>query len=162
MVILKIVQGDLLDAKEKYICHQCNCNTKKAKGLSKYISDKYSWANIYARRSKVPFVPDTPGKVLQLVHPNQKDYKHTILCFMAQWLPGKPNAYKHCYSTTYDDTYENRKKWFKDCLAILDFNKFDTVAMPYLIGCGLAGGKWDDYKQLLDNCSTCIVLYKLN
>jgi hypothetical protein len=33
--------------------------------------------------------------------------------------------------------------------------------MPYKIGCGLAGGNWEIYKKMLEECSTKIVLYSI-
>ena len=299
MVIIDTIKGNLLDSNETYICQQCNCNTIKAHGLSKSISNKYTWANIYKIRPKKhnnsTTHPDEPGTIIELEHPNNH---HKVLCFMGQWLPGKPRVYKNKYSTTYilpennvfkgpvlpvtgkyttkdqlksnmancfigrgsprsstqkysnawgehsnkgyysvndivfvsaegnrkhrasvdeneldkalaaraviiadekisrdsfynigereifervtaanyieypcdsghwfppnyDDSYENRKLWFKNCLEILDENPYNRVAMPYGIGCGLAGGKWSEYKKMLDECSTNIIIYQL-
>lgn len=165
MVVIETKKGDLLDATESYICQQCNCVTIKSHGLSKSISDKYSYGDPYKNRSKktanTTSQPDTPGTIVKLQHPKEPNNHHIILCFMAQWGPSKPNRYKHYYSSTYEDNYENRKKWFKECLDILDKTKYGLVAMPYGIGCGLAGGIWNEYKKMLDECSTKIVLYQL-
>ena len=51
MVILNIIDGNLLDAREKYICHQCNCLSKTSYGLSKSIANKFKWADIYKIRA---------------------------------------------------------------------------------------------------------------
>ena len=306
MVIIDTIKGDLLNSKKSYICQQCNCHTIKAHGLSKYISDKYFWGDLYQTRPKKSANstthPDEPGTIIELEHPTDPSKFHTVLCFMAQWCPGKPKAYQR-YSTTYDlpvlnsfkvtrprlpitgkytfkdqkksdmanlfigrgsitsstnkyfnvwnklgtanigkytssdivfisaegsrkgrlsldnnevnkaldaraiiiaderksressynlgereilnllqsanyieypkesghwfppnydDTYQNRKKWFQECLDILDENNYGTVAMPYGIGCGLAGGKWAEYKKMLEECQTKIVLYQLS
>lgn len=77
---------------------------------------------------------------------------------MSQFGPSKRNNAKFCYKCIYKDTYEERKKWFQDCLDILDENNYTVVAMPYGIGCGLAGGKWKDYKDMIEKCSTKIIL----
>ena len=68
-MIIKIIKGDLLDAKEFYICQQCNCVTVKSQGLSKYISEKYSWADPY----KIRLEHDEPGTIVELKHPSQQD-----------------------------------------------------------------------------------------
>lgn len=47
-----------------------------------------------------------------------------------------------------------RKKWFQYYLVILDHNNLETLAMPYGIEYGLAGGKWEDYKNIIKKCST--------
>ena len=165
MVIIKILKGDLLNAKETYICQQCNCVTIKSHGLSKYISDKYNWANPYKIRPKksenTTSQPDEPGTIVSLEHPDIPEKYPIILCLMGQWCPGKPGIYNKYYPNKYDDTYKNRKKWFQECLDILDEHNYETVAIPYGIGCGLAGGKWNEYKKMLEECNTKIVIYQL-
>ena len=37
---LQIVNGDLLNAKEPYIVHQCNCTSTNAKALAHFIFTK--------------------------------------------------------------------------------------------------------------------------
>jgi hypothetical protein len=161
MVIADIISGNLLDAKEIYICHQCNCVTKTSYGLSKSISNKYVWADLYKIRSKNKTTSgemNTPGTIIKFEHPSEPDKFHKIICFMSQIGPKKPTAR---YSTQ-NDTYENRKMWFQECLDILDKDNYESVAMPYGIGCGLAGGKWSEYNKMLEECQTKIVLYKLS
>ena len=161
MVIIDIINDDILNAKESYICHQCNCVTKTSHGLSKSISNKYTWADVYKIRSKNEQQSDQPGTIIEFEHPIYPNNFHKVLCFISQIGPKKPNTYKKLYLNTYSDTYQNRKKWFQECLYILDEKNYKTIAMPYGIGCGLAGGKWDEYVKMLEECKTNIVLYKL-
>lgn len=160
MVITDIINDDILNAKELYICHQCNCITRTSYGLAKSISDKYNWADLYKIRYNSGEV-NKPGTIIELNHPKNPDKFHKVLCFISQIGPKKPNVYKNLYLDIYNDTYENRKKWFKECLDKLDQENYGTVAVPYGIGCGLAGGIWDDYIKMLDMCQTNIILYKL-
>ena len=164
-MIIDTISGDLLCAKESYICQQCNCLTLKSHGLSKSISDKYEWANPYAIRPKKSAnstsEPDEPGTIVEMSHPLKPDKYPTVLCFMSQWCPGKPNKFNQYYSKEYADTVSEREGWFQNCLDILDENEYSTVAVPYGIGCGLAGGNWTNYKKMLDGCSTKVVVYKL-
>jgi len=165
MVIINIINNDLLNATEKYICHQCNCTTKTSYGLSKSISKKYIWADIYKIRSKNNNTQqlDKPGTVIEIEHPVNPEKYHKVLCFMAQISPGKPNTSKKLHLNSYYDSYENRKVWFKKCLDELDNNNnYDTIAIPYGIGCGLAGGIWEEYEKMLQECKTHIVLYKFS
>ena len=162
MVIIDIINGDILDAKESYICHQCNCVTKTSYGLSKSISNKYTWADVYKTRSKNKQPPDEPGTIIEFEHPTDPNKFHKVICFISQIAPKKPKTYKNLYLNTYNDTYQNRKNWFQDCLSILDENNYETVAIPYGIGCGLAGGKWNEYIKMLEECRTKIVLYKFS
>lgn len=82
---------------------------------------------------------------------------------MAQWAPGKPNKWSRYYPDTYDDSYSSRHVWFKQCLdALDDVVKDDVVAMPFFIGCGLAGGNWLKYREILEKCKTMVRLYDIS
>ena len=50
---------------------------------------------------------------------------------------------------------------FKKAIAELDEYSFEQVAMPYGIGCGLAGGTWEKYREVIDNAKTPVTIYKL-
>jgi len=163
MVIIATVRGDLLDSKpisgQWYIAQQTNCNTKTPHGLSDAIAKKWSYANPYGNRGSQP---DTPGSVV-ILEPPVGRVGPTVLCLMAQWSPSKPNAYSNRYPRTYKDSYDNRKQWFRECLSCLDDEIPDSevVCFPYQIGCGLAGGKWADYQNMLEDCQTQVIIYQL-
>ena len=38
---IKVINGNLLEAQEQYIIHQCNCVSVNAKTLAKQLFDKY-------------------------------------------------------------------------------------------------------------------------
>ena len=42
-----------------------------------------------------------------------------------------------------------RQGWFQDCLDAIGKLNLKSVAFPYDIGCGLAGGKWARYDDML-------------
>lgn len=51
------------------------------------------------------------------------------------------------------DTYEQRETWFGEALADLATQlkeEKETVAFPYKIGCGLAGGNWEKYRAMIE------------
>jgi len=164
MVIIATVRGDLLNSKpisgHWYIAQQCNCNTKTPYGLSDAIAKKWRYANPYNNRRSQP---DIPGSVVILEPPADPATGPTVLCLMAQWGPSKPRAYSNRYPRTYEDTYDNRKRWFQDCLERLDDEIPDSevVCFPYQIGCGLAGGKWTEYQKMLEDCQTQVIIYQL-
>ena len=124
-----IVEGDLLDAKTDFIGHQCNCVTKTSLGLATEIFKKFPCANTYAKRKS----PTEPGTILI----SSMDFKQFIVNMYAQYKPGKNND------------MEPRLKWFEMCLEQLAHRigkDTMTLGLPYLIGCGLAGGNWDEYQ----------------
>ena len=62
----------------------------------------------------------------------------------AQYNKGKPNDY--------DETYDDRLFWFQQCLnEISSIKDLKSIAFPYLIGCGMAGGEWNDYLEIIQN-----------
>jgi hypothetical protein len=165
---MKIINKDILQSTEKYILQQCNCLTVRPHGLSKTLSDKWSWADPYSYRKSlnnrnlaIESDRDKPGTIKILSSPyNDK----AIICMFAQWAPSQPQKYKS-YPNYEIDTYQNRKKWFKDCLNYIKELDIDAVAIPWQIGCGLAGGNWKEYLEILEefemNSDVKCTLYKL-
>jgi len=162
MVIIKKIAGDITETECKYIAQQCNCNTVKSHGLSKTLADKWPWADVYSKRVAIgsrnaTIAPSIPGTI-DLV--SNEDKTKFVICLYAQWAPGKPGDYARYYPKTYSDTSENRIMWFKECIARIDELKLDEIAMPYKIGCGLAGGNWKIYEKILQDAKTHIIMYK--
>ncbi len=157
MPIVKKIQGDLFDAEEKWVLQQCNCVTVRSHGLSTAIDHKwgvnpYSCRRAMGRRNcAISRDIDDPGtnKVM-----DGDDGKKKIICAFAQWAPGKPGHYDAFYPpppSDKQDTTAQRLTWFEECLENLDLGDDEKVAVPYKVGCGLAGGDWKQYKRALDN-----------
>jgi O-acetyl-ADP-ribose deacetylase (regulator of RNase III) len=150
---MKIVKGNILNSKEKYILQQCNCLTVRSHGLSKTLADKWEWADVYKNRRSlnnrnlaIESDRDEPGTIKILSSP---DEDKMVICLFGQWAPSQPQKYKS-YPKYEIDTYDNRKKWFKMCLDEIGELDIDVVAVPWQIGCGLAGGNWSEYKEMLE------------
>ena len=140
------MKGNLLEATETYIVHQCNCKTTNGKGLSEQIFKKYPYANVYQQKR-------TPGTIK--ICGNGKD-KRFIVALFAQDGPGKPNS---------KETARQREKWFAQCLTELVniIPKNSTVAFPFGIGCGLAAGNWGHYLNMIEQFAEFVptTIYKL-
>ncbi len=165
-MIIKIIEGNLLDSSETVICQQCNCVTMIPHGLSEQISKKYPWANVYSQRKmktrNCTSEPSVPGTIQATVSPEASSTEKVIHMF-GQFLPGKPYIFTKYYQHLKEikDGPNDRTNYFKMCIKELDTLKLDSsVAMPYKIGCGLAGGNWEIYKKILEECETNIILYK--
>jgi O-acetyl-ADP-ribose deacetylase (regulator of RNase III) len=166
---IQIVEGDILQSKEQYIVQQCNCISVKAHGLSKTISVRFPHADSYARRipmgSKNLATVESrsdPGSIV--VCGNGLDERYVINAF-GQYGMGKPYTLNNV-GRQWIDGSEDRFKWFKSCLESISRLKPQSVAFPWMIGCGLAGGCWDDYYSAIKVWSTLnpligVVLYKL-
>lgn len=148
--VVEIVQGDLLDATETYIIHQCNAVTDKPKGLSRAVFSRFPHADIYTSRGGRGF-KDLPGTIVVKgtldLKPSDPAYQRPVVNLIGQRYPGAAGRYAN-------DTNELRRRWFAQCLEDLvadgHLAKGDSVAMPYNIGCGLAGGKWEEYSRIIE------------
>lgn len=160
MPVVEIIQENLLQTKCTYIAHQCNCICTKPHGLSAQIAKKYPWADVYSQRPTSiqrnrALIWEVPGTIRAFTRGNK-----TVLCLLAQANPGKPGEYKWIPGVR--DGPEERLEWFKQCLSQLDsMNLKVDVAVPFMIGCGLAGGHWPDYLEALEAARTRFVLYQL-
>jgi O-acetyl-ADP-ribose deacetylase (regulator of RNase III) len=131
-----IVRGDLLASQEDYIVHQCNGLTTYASGLAKQIFARYPWANCYRDGSK-----RVAGEIDIR---NGPDEGQGVINLFGQHRPGRANSL---------ETADQREAWFRNCLAEIGkhfSNKKAALAFPFQIGCGMAGGKWEHYYQMIN------------
>ena len=154
--MINIKKGDLLNATEDAIVHQCNCVTTKSHGLSSLVFEKWPEADLYSQRGKSQ--RDKPGGI---VVKECEDGK-IIINLLGQYYPSK--------SKYPNDSIEKRLMWFKQGLMkikthFVDTKRIKSLAFPFKIGCGLAGGNWDDYllaiQELSKMCDVQISIYKL-
>ncbi|CAJ1400626.1 unnamed protein product [Effrenium voratum] len=150
--------GDLLQASEDFIVHQCNCvYSGAAQGIAEAIFNAFPAADAYRSRAEQGRPHDIPGTIS--VHGR-------IVNVYGQLLPGRPvdDAPSGGWSGTgrfvtaakaAEDTRSNRLKWFEQCLDALPKNLPSrcSVAFPARIGCGLAGGDWSRYLAALKRFS---------
>lgn len=170
MVIVEKVYGDLLKTKRKYIAQQCNCITCHPHGLSKDIAIEFPYGDLYKTRRKlsnntsVESDRDEPGTIKIL---DSNDYnKPKIICIFGQWVPGKINGQwfdKYPLYKSKKETEDLRLEWFTSAIGEIEkqVDSDHEIAVPYKIGCGLAGGDWKKYKKILENSSAKFVVYKL-
>lgn len=111
--------------------------------LTQVLSSAFSYADVYRHRNS----PSIPGTI-QICCGDGPN----IICIFAQYGPGRAKP---------GDTKEDRISWFETCLIEILSKGITKVAMPYNIGCGLAGGDWKVYHELLEKTELEIVLYKL-
>lgn len=170
-----IKKQNILESKEKIIIHQTNCISTNAKGLAQQLFSKYPYSNFYPKRQN-PELQDIPGTI-DIKYSENSD-NPIIIGLFGQYSVGKPLEYQ-MNAMCKLDTYDNRKRWFQNGLNLVGkfLPKFlpktcektckekITIACPFGIGCGLAGGKWDDYLEMLTNFATefniDVVLYKI-
>ena len=150
--MVKVVIGDILDAKEDIICHQVNCRGVMGAGVAKAISDK--WPKVkqeyvsYANKFR-----NNPDILLGLVQLVEVDKNKFVANIFGQLDYGR---YKN---KRYTD-YAALKSAF-EYIKLAHPNK--TIAFPYGFGCGLANGNWDIVKIIIDTYldGLDVTIYKL-
>jgi O-acetyl-ADP-ribose deacetylase (regulator of RNase III) len=138
--MIEIVQGDLFDAQEKYLVHQCNCVTNRAAHLAKDVFAKYPYADIYTPREK----PDNPGHII--IRGNGQDQRF-VVALLGQYYPGTPK-----FPTSKVDGVNAREKYFyHSLLRLAQVPNLESIAFPWKIACGAAGGNWEHYLGKINN-----------
>lgn len=167
---MELKEGNILTATEDYIAQQTCCTACRAHGLSEAIATMFLHGNPYSLRK--PIAPrkntarpeDRPEAGTCLILGDGKE-KRYIACLFGQYAMGKSGKYDAC---GIPDTQEDRLQYFE--LALEDFARqippTASVAFPYKIGCGLAGGDWKKYSSILEKWAKThpymkIALYKL-
>jgi O-acetyl-ADP-ribose deacetylase (regulator of RNase III) len=157
----RVIEGDLFDNDADVIVHQCNCVTWASAHLAGDVFQRYPWADIYTPRKGTDH-KDKPGTVILRGDGQGERYVAAIL---GQFYPGKPK-----YPSGKKDGVEARKHYFHSGLLELQqlaINEgFKSIAFPWCIGCGAAGGDWEFYHELIDRLADAtpgldIRIYKL-
>lgn len=133
---IKVIDGDLFDATAPIICHQVNCQGKMGSGVAKQICAKYP--AVY-RQYMYLCGDKSPSELLghaQFIYGTDK----IVVNMFAQDKYG----YDGCRYTDYPA--------FTQCLHGIakKVASGETIAMPYKIGCGLAGGDWNTVYGLIE------------
>lgn len=127
---IAIVKGDLLEAEDDFIGHQCNCITRNAKGLAEVLFAKYPYANDYHHDRKVG-----------TYHIHGGNGRRWVVNLFGQYRPGDVPSER-----------AQRVIWLRESLESFLHHvshRKVTLGLPYLIGCGLAGGDWNVYSVML-------------
>lgn len=159
VMAIPVVNKNILECTEQYIIQQNNCIGCKPHGLSAQIAYKWPYADPYSRRKKmygnrnyaVEADRPIPGTIEIF-----KGRNKSIICMYAQYGMGKPYMYNNKGEDAVPDGSALRLQWFTLCLEQItkQVNVPATFALPWRLGCGLAGGDWKKYKQLIENWSS--------
>lgn len=147
----KIICGNLFHADEQYIAHQCNSVTTTGAHLAKSMFQQFPYADIYSTRTKVDWheARDKPGTII--VRGNGEDQRY-VINMIAQVFPGKAK-----FPDSKVDGWKARQQYFRKCLiAILKLPNLESIAFPWKIACGAAGGDWDVYLEMIHGFSNYV------
>ena len=132
----EVVNGDILDSEAQCIAHQCNCLTRTSSGVARQIFSRFPNSDIYSGRE----APNEPGHIVI-----KRDGGKIIINMLSQFEPGGPGGEM--------DSEDDRRRYFESCLdEIPMIEGLSSVAFPFRIGCGLAGGDWEGvYEPMLND-----------
>lgn len=149
---------DIIDFnKPSYILHQCSvslvCSGKNAGGLAKFIFDRYPETNDYLVTDWNSICQKFNEPTLRLGNYSvTKNETLTIVNCYTQYYPGAP--------IRKGDRPWDRLKALEKCLDNIYtsvWNQVDPIFVPYLYGCGLAGGEKENYHKVFDKCKLPII-----
>ncbi len=111
--------------------------------LARDVFRKYPYADIYTPR-QISKKQDNPGDIIICGDGVEKRY---IIALLGQFYPGSPR-----YPSSKKDGYIARERYFKEGLdKIAQIEELDSIAFPWGIGCGAAGGNWDSYLKMIND-----------
>jgi O-acetyl-ADP-ribose deacetylase (regulator of RNase III) len=151
--MIKVVNGNILDAKENVIAHQVNCMGKMGAGVALEIRRK--WPNVY--EGYVNFCSEhIPAYLIGRTFLVRIGVNHYIANLFGQERYGRDKRY-----TDYDAIEKSLRRLKGFCKQQGNF----SIALPYNMGCGNAGGDWTVVKGLIDRIFADyegdVVIYKL-
>lgn len=137
--MVKIKTGNLLDAKEKVIAHQVNCQGA-AGGLAAAIFRKWRYAG---------------NDYMQCVTRIKKAAGHTkALLGMAQLTGQQKDGHIICnlygqYEAGAAYNPEKLEQALQQLAATARIMEW-SVALPWKLSCGICGGDWDEVQQIIE------------
>lgn len=135
--MVKVIDGDICNAKTDVIVHQVNCHGVMGSGVAKAIKEK--WPLVYQQYVTIcSHVPPQQliGKAQPVaVSPDKDDFPKFIVNLFGQLNYGRQPNVQYTSISALEDGLQ----------LVYDFAKQYnySVAMPYKIGCGLGGADWD-------------------
>ena len=147
---INIVNGNIFDTHCNIICHQVNCQGVMGHGIAKQVKEKYKGVfNEYKRYCDAH--ADNREAMLGEALIVDIDYGAAVL----DWLVNKERKYianifgQLTYGTGLRTNY---KALVLGLEVVANFAKEHnlSVAVPYKIGCGLAGGDWNKVNILIE------------
>lgn len=142
-------KGNLLSAKEKVIAHQVNCFGAAA-GLAADIFRKWPTAGQDYRQLTIRCQAKALLGMAQFTGEQKDKDRHIICNLFGQYEPGP--AYN-------PKKLEQALEQLGNTARIMNW----SVALPFKISCGIAGGDWDEVLQIIERTMEgvdCVIYQK--
>lgn len=150
----KIINGNIIDSKAQIIAHQVNCKFVMGAGVAKAIRN--AWPAVY---DKYRSLNKSDKYDIKLNNSSRYIGKCQIV-----FLELMGQEFRYVANLFGQDDYGNDGKQYTDYTALecalYSLKRFalyenmntknKTIAFPYGIGCGLAGGDWDIVSKMIE------------
>ena len=163
--MIKIVEGNILNAKEDIIGHQVNCMGVMGSGLAKQVRNKYpevynhyvqtvNWVKEENKRGNIK----NDNLLGSCVFSKTNDGK-TIANIFGQYSYGRGKQF-----TNYDVLKKALSSIYENITVGYNNLYGKSVALPYGLSCGLAGGDWNIVYEIIDDVfeNYEVTLYRFN
>jgi O-acetyl-ADP-ribose deacetylase (regulator of RNase III) len=134
---MHIIKGSILDSKDEILAHQVNCKGVMGAGLAKFIKAKYP--RTFAEYKKQIRIVG-PDNILGRCHVVKESDRYIANLF---------GQYAYSVGKSHTD-YEALEMAFMSLRDFAESKALRTIAIPYNLGCGLAGGNWDVVSAIID------------
>lgn len=138
--MIKLIHGDLLDAKTDIIAHQTNCMGIMGAGVALAIKQKYpkvfAQYRIHCNNRLRGF--ELLGSCQECPTDQRSNPQYVANLFGQDRIGHRTTDYKAL------------KQAMTELRAFMQMWDYTSVAMPYGIGCGLAGGNWDTVQGIIE------------
>lgn len=138
--MIKIVQSDILQSDKDIIGHQVNCLGVMGAGVAKQVKAKYSETFLEYK------------KICDVYKENKEELMGHV--YMAHNSDGKiiANVFSQL-DVGRNERKTDYKKLKVGLKKVYEYAKENnlSVALPYKIGCGLAGGNWNIVYKIIDS-----------
>ncbi|MCL2220807.1 MAG: macro domain-containing protein [Oscillospiraceae bacterium] len=153
--MIKTVQGNILDAREKVIGHQVNCKGIMGAGLAKSIKAKYPVA--YERyKASCKRHGDSLLGVTVIGHANLLNPPYYIANIFGQLSAGRSKQHTD---------YTALRSALASLAMLMQEGELDSLALPYKLGCGLGGGDWNVVENIIheifDESGIDVTIYQI-
>ena len=152
--MVRIIEGDLMNAQCDIIAHQVNCQGAFNSGVAKAIREKFPEVFEKYKNFCDRYTPDfLLGSIQYCILDNDDRLVVNLFAQKNYGYDGKQYtnmlALKQCFERLHNlAEYFNKK----------------TIALPYKIGCVRGGADWNEVYKLIEEtfCNDDVVLYKLD
>lgn len=136
--MIKEYVGDVLNAEVDIIAHQTNCKGVMGAGVAKQIKDRLLSVEEFEKYVNICKSSD-PFGACQIL----KTLKHNLLVanLFGERIPTGRQQ---------DTDYKALENAISQLVKYANDNNYKKIAIPGLLGCGLAGGDWKIVRAILD------------